>query len=206
VKRIGFLICLWTLVGSPAAAYDLLLDIDADGDPSTLVTATEAASADLRLVLAPSAGPEWIAAITFGLGGTCWECFEHGSPFTYGCETDIFGVFTDWHESPLFASSWGDVSLCLGCCDGAGDGPGYHFIYDAEAADGGFWLTAPIFIAGFRAWVSDSPVFERCPRPPADLITFPLLTQGSGNRVLFGNDNPPTPAASRSWSALKALY
>ena len=206
MQRIGLLLCLCLLAPTPASAYDLLLDIDADGDPATLATATEAGSADLRLVLAPSNGAEWIASISFGLGGTCWECFDQGVPFTYGSEADIFGAFADWHESPLFVASWGDVSLCLGCCNGSGDGPGYHFIYGAEAADGGFWLTAPVFIASFRAWVSDSPVFARCPRPPADLISFPLLTQGAGNRVLMGGEAPPTPAATRSWSAIKSLY
>jgi len=206
VKRIAVLLGICALAARPAAAYDLLLDIDSDGDPTTLATATDAASAELRLVLAPSDGAEWIASISFGLGGTCWECFEHGAPFTYGSEADLFGNFSDWHESPRFASSWGDVSLCLGCCNGTGDGPGYHFLYGADAADGGFWLTAPIFIARFQAWVSDSPDFPRCPQPPADLITFPLLTQGAGNRILMGGEAPPTPAVARSWGALKSLY
>lgn len=203
--RTLILMLLMSMAAVPARAYDILLDIDTDGSPYTINTETDLSPAQLRLVLRPSEPGEWIGGIAFGLGGTCWECFEWGVPYTYGTECDLYlGGFGEWIESDLFASSWSDISLCLGCCNGNGDGEGYHHFFEAAAADGGFALTESVFIASFSAWVKESSVFDRCPHPPSDLITFPLGGPGSGNAVQITDEFTPT--AASSWSAVKSLY
>lgn len=202
------LLAILLLAGPQAFAYDLLLDIDQDDDPSTINETVDGDRTDIRIVLRPSGEePEWISSVTFGLGGTCWECFSQGYPYTYGSECDLFYNLEDWHDNPLFGESVADISLCFGCCNGNGNGQGYHYIYTAIAANGGFSLEEPIFIASFEAWVSRSVAFDRCPHPPADLITFPRPFGGpdaEGNRILIGDEFTPT--AEGSWSAIKSLY
>lgn len=205
--RLALSVLIALLAASPAAAYDVFLDIDIDGDPATLNTFADAESAQVRLVLSPTTPGEWIGHVGFGLGGTCWECFDYGSPFTYGTESDIYFYLADWHDNPLIAASWADISLCYGCCNGNGNGDGFHYIFDAVAAGDGFALDAPIFIATFSAWVSRSSIFDRCPHPPANLMTFPGHTSGpgaTGNEILLSDEYTAT--AEDSWSAIKTLY
>ncbi len=197
-----------SFMAAPVAAYDVLLDIDIDKDPSTLRTEVDADSATVWLVLRPTDPGEWFSDVTFGLGGTCWECWQEDVPYTYGTDCDLFWTLTDWHgDNPLFESSWADISLCYGCCGGSGPGDGYHYLFSALAAGGGFALTEPVFLVGFGAWVSRSSIFERCPHPPANLITFPNPFGGpdaEGNEILIGDEF--TPARGSSWGAVKALY
>ncbi len=199
---------LLILLGSPAAAYDLLLDIDIDGDPATINETVDGDQATIRLVLRPSdEAPEWITSVTFGMGGTCWECFSQGYGYTYGSDCDLFYNLEDWHDNPIFGTSEADISLCFGCCNGNGNGRGYHYIFTAIAAGEGFSLEQPIFIASFEGWVSRSVIFDRCPHPPADLITFPRPFGGpsaEGNRILIGDEFTPT--SESNWSAIKSLY
>ncbi len=195
------------LAPPPAAAYDVFLDVDIDGDPGTIHTFADAESAQVRLVLSPTEPDEWITHVGFGLGGTCWECFDQGSPYTYGTDSDIYRLLADWHDSPLIAASWADISLCYGCCNGNGSGDGYHYLFDAVAEGEGFALDAPVFIATFSAWVSRSSIFDRCPHPPANLMTFPGPTAGplaQGNAILLSDEF--TAVEKGSWSAIKALY
>ncbi len=206
--KITAMLGLLILLSSPTAAYDLLLDIDIDGDPATINETVDGDRAALRLVLRPSdAAPEWITSVTFGLGGTCWECTSQGYIFTYGSDCDLFYDLDDWHDNPLFEESVADISLCFGCCNGNGNSQGYHYIFTAVAAGGGFSLEEPIFIAGFEAWVSRGGIFDRCPHPPADLVTFPRPFGGpsaEGNRIQIGDEF--TSVAAGSWSAIKSLY
>jgi hypothetical protein len=208
IMKIAALLLPLLLAAAPAAAYDLLLDIDIDGDPATINETVDGDSATIRLVLRPSdEAPEWISSVTFGMGGTCWECLHQGFPYTYGSDCDLYYNLDDWHDNPLFTQSVADISLCFGCCNGNGNGQGYHYIFTAIAAGGGFSLEEPIFIAGFEAWVSRSVAFDRCPHPPADLITFPRPFGGptaEGNRIQIGDEF--TPATAGSWSAIKSLY
>jgi hypothetical protein len=189
-----------------ASAYNVLLDIDLDGDPGTINTHTQDEQVQVRLVLSPTAPAEMITGISFGLGGTCWECSAEAGLSTYGVNCDLYGVFADWHDNPLIGTSWGDVSLCYGCCNGNGNGDGYHYFYDASAADGGFLLTEPIFVATFTAWVDRGHIFDRCPHPPSNMIIFPRSGDpaGTGNEIQITDEF--TPVATVSWGTIKSLY
>jgi hypothetical protein len=196
------------LLAASAGAYDVLLDIDLDDDPGTINDYAEGDTVTVRLVLAPTEPDEWINHIGFGLGGTCWECWQQDVPYTYGTDCELYRILEGWHgDNPLIEMSWGDINLCLGCCNGNGNGDGFHFIYEAMPAGGGFALSAPVFIAEFRAWIDRGSVFDRCPHPPSNLMTFPRIfgsADAEGNRIQIGDEF--TPVQPRSWSTLKSLY
>ncbi len=203
LRILGFIAALAILLAAPTVfAYDVLLDIDLDGDPATINYETDEESAVVWLCLWPDEPGELITEIDFGLGGTCWDCFELDNIFTYGTQWDL-PIGPGWlDENPLFASSDWNGLTCWNCCGN----PGYHHIFLASAAGGGFNLEAPIFLRSFNAWYSDSWEFEHCPHPPCDLMTFPGVftgPAGDGNTIWLGEH---IPIAQGHWGALKSLY
>jgi hypothetical protein len=197
------------LLPGTALAFDVILDIDIDGDPRTINLATDADSALVAVILMPTQPDELIREVNFGLGGTCWACWQWGIPFTYGVDCELFRMdFGEWHDpNPLIATSWFDISLCYGCCNMNDHEQGYHFIFSCAAAGEGFVLNEPMVLTRFLAWVSLSGDFQRCPHTTTDLVSFPNDYNGvggAGNRLQIGNDYVPT--RESSWSTVKSLY
>ncbi len=197
------------LLPGAASAFDILLDIDLDDDPRTINLSTDADSARVSIILQPTTDDELIQEINFGLGGTCWDCWQWNIPFTYGVDCELYrGGLGDWHDpNPLIASSSVDISLCYGCCNMNDEGQGHHFFFSAMASGEGFVLSEPMVLVSFEAWVSTSSDFDRCPHTTSDLVSFPMDFTGmggDGNRLQIGNDYVPT--ARMTWSTVKALY
>ncbi len=191
-----FISLIFTAV--PVAAYQILLDIDLDDDPTTLNESTPEESALVRMILSPAAGGEWITFIEFGLGGACWFCFEDYFHM-YGTDCELFSFVEPWIEHPLFGYTEMGGATCIDCCGNLG----FHIFFMAEAVDGGFYLEEPIFIRDFMAWDIDHDI---CQEPPPDLMAF---HDGIGNVILL---SAPTSSVeefesmSASWDLVKALY
>ena len=181
-----------------AGAYTMLLDIDIDDDPTTLNISTPLTSATVKLVLAPDFVNEPITYIEFGLGGSCYDCWDYGHNYGTGC--DLYGVWGAWIMDPRFESSGHDAALCIDCLGN----PGWHHFFYATAVGGGFMLAGPTFIHTFEAWVNEN-IPEPCMVPPADLMTFNDIweTNEVGNTILL---DFTTAAREGSWSAVKSLY
>lgn len=179
----------------PATAYEVLLDIDLDGDPTTINEYTEDESCTVRIVLAPTEPDEQIDSIYFGLGGSCLECqgVHH-----YGVSHDLYPPdYGDWTEVPGFVGGW-DGILLLGC-----PGPvGSHTFYWAEPLLGQITLSSPIFLATFQAEVAPPPP-SGCQPTPANLGA----THGQGllwNYIQIGG--PAVRSEQRTWGTLKQLF
>ena len=147
-------ILLVMTLAAPSGAYMILLDIDTDDDPTTLNIATEDDSALVRMILAPDGASEWITQIEFGLGGTCWMCWEWYSHM-YGTRCDLYDQWepNQWLDHPLFDDCEMAGATCIECCGN----PGYHYIYFATAAGDGFELTGPMFLCDFWPGISTIP-------------------------------------------------
>ena len=181
-----------------ASAYEILLDIDLDGNPSTQNTFTLETSATVRIVLSPSEPGEVITEIEFGLGGTCWECEE---VFDYGTAFDLHPPgFGDWTDHPNLIGSWAGAT-CSMCCSS----PGFHYLYTASAVSGSFVLDEPVFIATFQAW-QDEPMWGWCPVPPSNLAAFALTMPGAYWNYLQIGGEAPLPVVGSTWGRIKALY
>lgn len=193
---LGVIVALTGWAGG-ALAWEVRLDLDTDNDPATINETTEATSAVVKIVLAPTSPHETITEVTFGLGGTCDECemVQH-----YGVAFDLIdGGEPNWPDNPLFTGTW-DGMLLLGC---PAD-PGYHFTFTAVPVAGSLVLEAPVFLAAFNAWVATPPP-EPCLPVPANLAA--MFHQGPGgywNYVQIGG--PAVPVSTRSWGVLKRVY
>ena len=204
MKRMILLAGLLLLTASLSTGYEVLLDIDLDGDPNTFNTSTTEDTVLVAMILSPEAGGEWITLIEFGMGGSCRDGMDCG--WRYGTGTELYGEFQPWLFHPLFESSYVDGALCIDCMGH----PGFHYILGATAAGDGFLLEENIFIHTFLAWAyaDDDP---ECPLPESDLMTFPfntpewdpwcelLLAQES----TFLPEVVPMPA---TWREVKSLY
>jgi len=201
--RILAAISLMLILAGPAGAYRLLLDLDRDGDPHTFNTWTTEDSVTVSLVLSPDGGDEWIEFIEFGLGGYCNDGIDCG--WSYGTGTSLFSGFGAWLDHPLFSASNSGGLLCAYCC---GD-PGFHHMYDATAAGGGFQLTENIFLCEFMAWAYEDND-PQCPIPDSNLMTFdawgPLEPWCE---ILIAQEATAVPGLvpmPASWQVLKSLY
>ena len=180
-----------------AFAWEVRLDLDTDNDPATINELTNATSAVVRVVLLPTSPRETITEVTFGVGGSCYECqmAQH-----YGVGFDLIGGGEpDWLDNPLFTGTWSGV-LLLGCPDD----PGYHLSFTAVPVAGSLVLDAPVFLAAFNAWVALPPPFP-CTPAPANLAA--MFRQGEGgywNYVQIGG--PAVAVDTQSWSVLKSAY
>jgi hypothetical protein len=180
-----------------ASAWEVRLDLDTDNDPATINEITNATSAVVRIVLAPTSPYETITEVTFGLGGSCHECemVQH-----YGVEFDLIAdAEPDWLDNPLFTGTWSGM-LLLGC---PGD-PGYHFSFTAVPVAGSLVLEEPVFLAAFNAWVAPPPPFP-CSRALSNLAA--MFRQGVGgywNYVQIGG--AAVPVDTQSWGVLKSTY
>jgi len=190
------------LLAVPAGAYQILLDIDTDDDPATLNEYTTEPTALLRMILAPDGDSEWISYIEFGLGGSCSNCWpDYGHMYGTHCELYEAWDPPGWLQHPLFESCMMGGATCIDCCGN----PGFHYIYMAEAAGGGFLLEERIFIRDFLAWDIDHPV---CEEPQADLMAFGC-DWGPCNTILLsapltGIDEPVS--QSSNWQTIKTIY
>jgi len=183
------------LAALPATGYQILLDIDTDGNPNTINQFTEESTAIVKMVLVPDGGSEWISDVQFGLGGTCWMCWETDFHM-YGTSTDLYLFWPDpWLDDPLWGENWADYALCIDCCGN----PGFHHLYFATAAGGGFLLTGNMFLKTFTAWDIDHPV---CEEPPPDLMAFACDWEPCNTIMLSGY----VPVRESDWSSVKALY
>lgn len=175
----------------PAGAYEVLLDIDLDGDPATINELVHASSCNVSIVLAPTGPGEVVESVTFGLGGSCREC---DGVHQYGVDFDF--VFDTWPGNPAFAGVW-DGILLLGCPDEIG----YHNEYRLEPVSGSYVLDGPIFLATFPARVATPP--PGCAAPPANLAAMPA-NGAWWNYVQIGG--PAIDARATGWSAVKSTY
>ena len=192
--------CLGTLVliAAPVRAYEILLDIDLDDDPTTVNELTPQTSVLVKMILAPTTPGETIGHVEFGLGGSCRDCdlIHH-----YGTAHDLV-EFIDppqpWIQAAAFDSGW-DYALCLSCPASVG----YHLLLWFEPVGGGtITLDAPVFLAEFNVWVAD-PVPAGCQQPPSNLAAMP--DQGVfWNYVQLGG--PAIPNEASDWGAMKSLY
>jgi hypothetical protein len=181
----------------PASAYQILLDIDTDDDPYTINQFTEESSATVRMILVPDDGGEWISELNFGLGGTCWMCFQEWEYYMYGTSTDIFSTWypDPWMNHPLFGENWADYALCIDCCGN----PGFHCVLYADALGDGFLLEERIFLHSFEAWDIDD---SDCQEPPPDLMAFACDYEPCNIIMLSGFvDTEKT-----TWENIKRLY
>ncbi len=199
MRSLASLIAVAVLAGwaGGAAAWEVLLDLDTDDDPATINEFTNASSAVVKIVLMPTVPHETITEVTFGLGGSCYECqmVQH-----YGVGFDLYGGGEpDWPDNPLFTGTW-DGMLLLGC---PAD-PGYHMSFTAVPVAGPLVLEGPLFLAAFNAWVAPPPPIP-CSPTPANLAA--MFRQGAGgywNYVQIGG--PAVPADTQSWGVLKRVY
>jgi hypothetical protein len=195
---ISFLALIFMAVSAPA--YEILLDIDLDNDPSTINIFTEEASAVVKIILKPTTPGETIGFVTFGVGGECINCPPDPSGVhMYGTSFDL-PVVGPWVTAPGFDSEAGYMTL-LDCPDN----PGYHLLLSFEPEGGGTMvLSEPIFLAEFNAWVSD-PVPNGCIQPASYLMAMP--SQGEWyNYVLLGGAEGPNSTKESTWGRIKNFY
>jgi hypothetical protein len=190
-------ITMLTLMAPPAWAYEILLDIDTDNDPTTINNLTNETSAVVKVILSPTTPGESIGPGLFGLGGSCLECDQE--PWTgvyfYGTSFDM-RFDQPWVTAPGFSSAVYRMTL-LGCADD----PGYHTVLWFEPIGGTLTLNQPIFLGQFNAWVSTVP--DGCPQPASNLAAMP--TQGEvWNYIQLGG--AISDAETVSWGQIKAVY
>jgi hypothetical protein len=201
MTRIGLRCALVLILGAAAAeaeAYEILLDIDTDGDPTTINDVTQQTDAVVRMILQPSEPGELFAGATFGLGGSCIECEQVQY---YGTVHDLLGgESADWTEVETLVGQ-GAFATHLGCFDN----PGYHLLLTLEPVAGPVVLTEPMFIATFNVWRAD-PVPPGCTQPPSNLAA--MFGQGSSGFWNFIQVGGPASIGSTrtSWTALKTIY
>ena len=133
----------------PLYAYEILLDIDTDLDPTTINTLTYDTSAVVKLILKPDYSGEMIGRVEFGLGGSCLECEQ---VHYYGTDHDLIDwIVQPWVQAAAFDSGW-DYAMCLGCPGN----PGAHLMLWFEPLWGGqISLNQSIYLAEFSVWVAD---------------------------------------------------
>ena len=190
-----------TFIITPALAYEILLDIDTDNDPTTINVTTEDSSAVVKVILWPTMPGEMIGLVTFGLGGECLGCPPNdiNGVQTYGTSFDL-PFEGPWVTAPGFDSE-AAYATHLGCLGN----PGYHLLLSFEPQDGGtVILDQPIFLAEFSAWISD-PVPDGCVQPSSYLMAMP--SQGEWwNYVLLGGGDGPFATEVSTWGMIKNIY
>ena len=187
-------------VAVSALAYEILLDIDTDNDPTTINISTEETSAVVKIILWPTTPGETIGFVTFGIGGECLPCPpDPGGVQTYGTWFDL-PVEGPWVTAPGFDSEAAYATL-LGCPGN----PGFHLMLSFEPEDGGTMiLSEPMFLAEFNAWVRP-PVPEPCPQPTPILMAMP--SQGEWyNYVLLAGAEGPNSTEFSTWGRIKSFY
>jgi len=198
IKRYRCIVCLFSILvlsAAPTAAYEILLDIDTDSDPTTINDLTYETSAIVKLILAPSYPGEPIGHVEFGLGGSCLEC---DMVHQYGVNHNLLSWGDMWLQASAFMSGWDAITM-LGCPGN----PGFHLLLWFEPVGGGtINLDQPFFMAEFEAWVAD-PVAPGCQQPPSNLA--PMDMQGGyWNYIQLGG--PAIDNEATTWSAIKACY
>ena len=180
-------------------AYEILLDIDTDNDPTTINVSTEDTSAVVKIILWPTTPGETIGYVYFGIGGQCLPCPPTDGVQMYGTSFDL-PIEGPWVTAPGFDSEAGYATF-LGCPGN----PGFHQALWFEPEGGGtIVLSEPIFLAEFNAWVS-SPVPEGCTQPTPNLMAMP----GQGewyNYVLLAGAEVPHSTEQSAWGRIKNLY
>ena len=116
MKSVAIIVFTTLLLVTTTNAYEILLDIDDDNDPTTIRDRTGAGTAVVRLILQPTEPDEWITEITFGLGGTCWPCdyIEPGWAI-YGTDWDLFWSGGVLPEFPLLSGYGPECTLSFHC-------------------------------------------------------------------------------------------
>jgi hypothetical protein len=183
-------------VSSPAMGYELLLDIDVDGDPTTINTFTEDPSCTVRLVLAPTEPDEEIWTVDFGLGGSCHQC---DGVFAYGTDFDLGDMQSwTWGAHPWFAGTW-NYATSIDCPAPTG----YHAVFHAESiVDCCLVLTEPIFFGTFQAWAIDH-------EPECSVPSNLAIMHGQGVANVWNYLQIGGPAVSQetySWGGVKSSY
>ena len=184
-----------------ALAYEILLDIDTDNDPTTINITTEETSAVVKVILWPTTPSEAIGLVSFGLGGECLGCppTDINGVQTYGISFDL-PIEGPWVATPGFDSEAAYATF-LGCADN----PGYHLLLSFEPEGGGTMiLNEPIFLAEFNAWVSD-PVPDDCTQPLSNLMAMPCQGEWYNYVLLAGAEGPNSTKAS-TWGEIKNFY
>lgn len=192
-RFVYFAVAMLGLMAGPAGAFEILLDIDLDGDPATINDYTENTTTTVFVVLAPTTPGEKVGPASFGLGGSCLECDGVQS---YGTWFDL-DIDQDWVQAPGWSGRV-DGILYLGCYDD----PDYHTVLFFEPEGGGtVTLAQPIFLGAFQTGVN--PPDPGCPTVPSNLAAF-----GEGrelwNYVQIGG--PAVAVESHAWGRIKAMY
>jgi hypothetical protein len=199
ILLLSFLALTFTI--APALAYEILLDIDTDSDPTTINVTTEDTSAVVKVILWPTMPGEIIGLVTFGLGGECLGCPSNdiNGVHTYGTSFDL-PFEGQWVTAPGFDSEAAYMTL-LGCPDN----PGYHLLLSFEPQGGGtIVLNQPIFLAEFNAWVNET-VPDGCIQPSSYLMAMPC--QGEWwNYILLGGAEGPSTTEVNTWGKIKKRY
>ncbi len=180
--RVFLLVVILGALVLPTRAYELYLDIDTDGDPTTINTITWESTATVNLVVAPTIPHEELWEFSFGMGGSCTEC---GGVFAYGTEHDLGNTSSwTWDTHDYFYGTW-DYATCINCPDN----PGFHAVFRAESIiDCCFYLDEPTVFATFDVWLVDN-------GPGWD---------GVWNYIQI--DGPAVGQESKSWTMLKSEY
>jgi hypothetical protein len=186
---------------TPALAYEILLDIDTDNDPTTINVSTENTSAVVKVILKPTTPGEVIGLISFGLGGECLGCPPNdiNGVQTYGTSFDL-PIEGPWVTAPGFDSE-AAYATYLGCPGN----PGYHLFLSFQPQGGGTMiLNQPMFLAEFNAWVSD-PVPDGCTQPSSYLMAMPSQEEW-WNYILLGGAEGPVATKVNTWGSIKSNY
>jgi len=193
--RLCLMFIFLTSLTSQSAAYELWLDIDVDGDPSTINDVTWDNTCTVNLVVAPTGESEELWTVDFGLGGSCVEC---GGVFHYGTDFDLGDMETwTWDCHQYFAGTF-DYATCINCPAPTG----FHAYFHAESIiDCCFEITEPIVFATFRAWRIATP---GCGVPSNLAVMKHQGVDGVWNYIQIGG--PALESEHDSWSAMKSLY
>ncbi len=194
----SFLLCLAVagLAASSAPAYQILLDIDTDNDPTTINDYTEETSAVVKVILTPTTPDEIVGWCEFGLGGSCLEC---GVNEQYGTSCDLFRLIgLPWVTAPGF-DSYANYMMLLGCPDD----PGFHCVLWFEPEGGTITLRQPMFLAEFTAWVATAR--DGCPQPASNLAAMPAQGQ-YWNYVQIGGPAVIVDVETGTWGRVKSVY
>jgi hypothetical protein len=183
-----------------ALAYEILLDIDIDNDPSTINTSTEETSAVVKIILWPTTPGETIGYVIFGIGGECLDCPPDPSGVeTYGTSFDLP------HEGPWVTAPGFDSEAAYATLFGCPGNPGFHLVLSFELEGGGTMiLNEPMFLAEFNAWVSP-PVPEPCMQPTPNLMAMPCQGEWYNYVLLAGAEGPNSTDVS-TWGLIKSFY
>jgi len=195
-----FLLCFsaLTLLAVPALAYEILLDIDTDNDPTTINSFTSQTSALVKVILRPTTQGETIGYVSFGLGGECLDCPPDYGAQTYGTSTDVAGR-QPWVTAPGFDSGMYCMML-FGCASN----PGFHCVLWFEPTGGGtITLDQPIFLGEFNAYAVHPSLLEGCPQPAHNLMAMPDLRE-YWNYIQLGVSVNGVEAST--WGQVKSIY